>query len=65
LAFLGPWPSNNHNDLKVQFFFGRLIEFSLILEETKVEKWIYILLIQKEKVIKRGKKVYPYQGEGD
>jgi hypothetical protein len=56
-VLLGPWSSNNHIDLTIQFFGEKWIRCSLILKETKFEGGKYILLIWKEKIIRKEKKI--------
>jgi hypothetical protein len=40
------------------------VESPLILRESKVERGIYCIKIQKENIIKKGGNVYPFQEKG-
>jgi hypothetical protein len=53
----GPWFNNNHIDLIVQFFWEKWIEISLILKKKKIGQGKYIVLIWKEKLLRKGKKI--------
>jgi len=62
-VLLGPWSSNNHIDLTIQFFWQKQIRISLILKETKFEGGKHILKIWKEKIIRKGKKMFTHSNE--